>query len=368
MAIDRGLGIDLATELAELHRVAETELLRLTARRLARGLDAPEWAQRKLAELSAYRRDVSGLLERLQSARTGLAARTLARAWVRGGEAASVELRGLGIEAAPVKNAPALAVITQSLVTLMQGTNLPVLRWALDAFRAVVAPLAGTVLAGALTRRQASERAWNKLIDQGVTAFRDRSGRKWSLSAYVEMATRSAVVQATVEAHTATLVANGVELVQVSNAPQECIMCRPWEGKVLTLTGGPGARTVRVEHATDDGRFISVRVAGSLTEAVAAGLFHPNCRHRVVAYLPGVTKPLTHTADPKGDEARQELRRLERGVRRWKMREAGALTPEARAEAKKKVRQWQSAIAAHTGRTGLIRQRARERLPTRTGQ
>jgi hypothetical protein len=84
-----------------------------------------------------------------------------------------------------------------------------------------------------------------------------------------------------------------------------------------------------------------------------------------VAYLPGVTKPLHDTANPKGDAARQELRRLERGVRKWKMREAGALTPEASTSAKKKVREWQSAIALHTERTGLLRQRQREQLPKR---
>ncbi|MEO3860883.1 phage minor capsid protein [Acrocarpospora sp. B8E8] len=64
-------------------------------------------------------------------------------------------------------------------------------------------------------------------------------------------------------------------------------------------------------------------------------------------YLPGVTKAPTKTADPEGDRARQRQRAIERKIRQYKERELAALTPEAKAAAKVKVKQWQSIMRDH---------------------
>lgn len=122
--------------------------------------------------------------------------------------------------------------------------------------------------------------------------------------------------------------------------------CRPWEGKVLSLSGAP--------------RLDGVPVAGTLDQAQASGLLHPGCRHTIGAYLPGFTKLPTDTADPDGYEDRQHLRYLERGVRAWKRREAVALDPQAKAHARAKVRQWQARIREHVEETGTKRQPFRE--------
>ncbi|WP_229880214.1 phage minor capsid protein, partial [Streptomyces echinoruber] len=144
-----------------------------------------------------------------------------------------------------------------------------------------------------------------------------------------------------------TLTEHGVDLVVVSDAPRECPLCRPWEGRVLTISGPPGARTVEIEHAIEDGRMVPVRVAGSLDEARAAGLQHPNCRHSVSAYTPGITRVEAATSDPDGYRAGQRQREIERHVRKWKRREAAALTPEAQRAARAKVRAWQAAMRDH---------------------
>lgn len=122
--------------------------------------------------------------------------------------------------------------------------------------------------------------------------------------------------------------------------------CRPWEGKVLSLSGAP--------------RMDGVDVAGTLDQARAAGFLHPGCRHTIGAYLPGFTKLPTDTADPQGYADRQRLRYLERGVRAWKRREAVALDPQAKAHARAKVREWQKRIREHVEETGTKRQPFRE--------
>jgi hypothetical protein len=154
--------------------------------------------------------------------------------------------------------------------------------------------------------------------------------------------------------------AAGLDLVIISDAPQECERCRPWEGKVLSRTGATVGATLATDVLT--GRPQRVHVAGSLATARAAGLWHPNCRHSASAYLPGVTSVPTHTADPQGDQDRQHLRYLERGVRAWKRRVAVTLDEQARRRADAKVRQWQAAIRAHVEATTAKRQPARERI------
>jgi hypothetical protein len=108
---------------------------------------------------------------------------------------------------------------------------------------------------------------------------------------------------------------------------------------------------------------VPVRVAGSLEEARAAGLYHPNCRHSLRPFLPGVTRPDPLAAGPRGAtyEDTQEQRRLERQVRAWRRREAVALDDRARRNAAASVRATQASLAALTASTGLRRQRARER-------
>ena len=71
---------------------------------------------------------------------------------------------------------------------------------------------------------------------------------------------------------------------------------------------------------------------------------------------------MTHTGDPEDDAARQEQRRLERGIREWKRVEAAALDDLARARARAKVRDWQGRLTTHVDDNDLKRQRHREQI------
>jgi len=145
-----------------------------------------------------------------------------------------------------------------------------------------------------------------------------------------------------VQGHVDKLIENGLDLVIVSNAPQECNLCRPWEGKVLSLKGSPDYPL--------------------MSDAVGKGLFHPNCRHSTSLYQPGITKAPTNTEDPQGDKDRQDLRTMERRVREWKRREAAALTPTDTLKAKGQVRAYQAKIRSHVSTTTAKRQPGRELL------
>ncbi|MET7811775.1 phage minor capsid protein [Streptomyces sp. NPDC005395] len=368
MPIHPGMVEPLAERTRDLYADAEERLLGIIARQLAAGLDAPGWIEAKLAAVQPLRRAAQGIVDELGRATRLEVFDAVAEAYNVGHRAAVAELGALSDDARALvdertPNAQAVDRLAAEAVDVVTATHRSILRAVVDTFRAVIASVAATPLLGIGTRRQATQDAMRAFADRGIRAFVDRAGRRWQLSSYAEMAVRTATARATTEAHMRTLADAGVELVVVSDAPRECPLCRPWEGRVLTISGPAGARTVEAEHATEDGRMVPVRVAGSLDEARAAGFQHPNCRHSLSLYSPGLTRIEQARSDPDGYEAGQRQREIERSIRKWKRREAASVTPEAKRLARAKVRQWQTTMRDHlAAHPDLRRNRTREQV------
>ncbi|MFI5993157.1 phage minor capsid protein [Streptomyces sp. NPDC051362] len=342
---------DLAAGTRDLYAAAEERLLGIIARQLAEGLDAPGWAERKLSAVQAMRRASQGVVDELGKAVTLEVFDVVAQAYNTGHRAAVAELGALSDASRRLvddltPNAQAVDRLAAETVDLLTDRHRSILRNVEDQYRGIVAEVTATPLLGTGTRREATQDAMRRFADTGIRSFTDRAGRRWQLTSYAEMAVRTSVGRAATEAHMRTLGTAGVDLVTVSNAPRECPLCRPWEGKVLSISAG-GERTIEVEHATEDGRMVTVHVAGSLDEARRAGLQHPNCRHSVSAYTPDITRTDTAEPDPEGYEAGQRQRAIERNIRKHKNRAAAATTPEAKRAANAKVRQWQGNMRDH---------------------
>lgn len=348
MPVSPSLAENLAADTVAHYAAAERALLELIARHLARGLDSPDWATDRLAQVQQIRRGIQRIIARLDADASVSVAAAVTTAWGRGGAAAVAELGAAGLGDLPdLPGQAAVDRLVEDTLTRLRGTYLRVARAVDDMYRRIITRVSAQVLLGGATRVQAAQRALDELAGRGITGFVDTAGRSWELASYVEMAVRSTAARAAVDAHSGRLVAAGHDLVIVSDAPQECTLCRPYEGKVLSLTGVSLGRE---------------GVAGTLAVARAAGLYHPGCRHSHSLYLPGVTKPMHGTADPDGDRARQQLRYLERQVRAWKRREVVALDDAAGKAARARVRAYQARIRAHVATTTAKRQPRRERI------
>lgn len=365
----------LAATTADLYGDVERRLLELCARQLAIGQEAPGWAVAKLAAVAPLRRAADMLLDTLAGGVDEEVRHVVAEAYESGRHSALAELGVLGDDdrrtvAERTPQAQAVDRLAAETIETVTATHRGILRAVEDGYRQVVAEVTAAPLLGTDTRRQATQQAMSRFADRGVSSFRDRAGRRWSMTTYAEMAVRTSVGRAATEAHMTTLAAAGVDLVVVSSSPRECPLCRPWERQVLSIGGPSGARTVDVEHAVDDGRMIRVDVAGSLDEARAAGLQHPNCRHSVSSYTPGITRTEDAESDPAGYEAGQKQRAIERKIRKFKNKAAASTTPEGKRAAEAKVRQWQGAMRSHlAAHPDLRRLRHREQpgasnLPT----
>ncbi|MGW7198464.1 phage minor capsid protein [Streptomyces chryseus] len=359
MPVSPALAEDLAHEVKGLYESAESALLERLAAALEADIDSPRWAELKLAAVGDLRSAVEEISAALQQDADGAIARALITAYNRGRQAAIAEMGALDIGRGlfarrTVPNAPAVDRLAASMAQDTRPLHTRITRAVMDGFRRIVARATGTVLLGTTTRRQASQRALDEFADRGITGFVDRAGRSWNLASYAEMAVRSVTARAAIEGHIDALTEIGTTLVIVSDSPLECPLCAPWEGEILAINGQSGPHTLRMAHAIQPTALlartqtVAVHVAGSLPEARAAGLFHPNCRHSLSIYLPGVTTRPQAPPTPGTTYAdTQRQREIERHIRRWKRRQAASMSEAAFRKAGAKVRAWQAEMREH---------------------
>ena len=303
---------------------------------------------------------VQAALDRAAEAGQGMAERDLA-----GRLANHPETLGV-----PVTNVRALEVIASDLHRVLADLPALALRNAFDSYQQIISTPAALNATGVLTRRKATQDALNGFAARGIDGFTDKAGRTWHIDTYAEMATRTGAAHALRTAYEGELIARGEDLVIVTGNTYTCRLCAPWQDKVLSLTGLYPAGTHRLPSAVGDG-YVTVHVAGTLEEARAAGLHHPNCTHSEGLYLPGATviEPGTMgVRDAETYDASQKQRALEREIRKQKRLLVAAITGEAESKARAAIRGYQAQIrellAEHPK---LQRKRYREAVPKPSG-
>ncbi|MBB5081367.1 phage minor capsid protein [Nonomuraea endophytica] len=314
-AIEQAL--EQAKLVARMYAEAEQLLAEKIAKRATGGddeQDAGRWQEGRFAEIGQLRKEAQQIIKRLESVAKKAAEKAVLQSWADGMDSAVVaalsqvhddkvrkrldqvlrDARKLGAKKL-INPGQGVNELARQTVEKLSAVHLSALRVVDDIYRKVVADTAGQVLTGARTRKEAARDALKRLTP--VAPFRDKSGRQWRMSTYVEMAMRTATARAAVDGHLAVMQDAGIDLVIVSTTPWNCEKCDPWEGKVLTQSGAAGK--ISVEHALEDGVQVEVEVAATVSGARIAGLFHPQCRHSLSAYLPGVTTvPAKPTAPP----------------------------------------------------------------------
>lgn len=97
-----------------------------------------------------------------------------------------------------------------------------------------------------LTREQpeavASGRMRKRLEDEGITAFVDKSGRKWDLTTYSNMVVRTSAAEAQAQATVNAMLSRGLDLVDVVHTERHhesttSAICKEYEDKTFSLTG-----------------------------------------------------------------------------------------------------------------------------------
>lgn len=246
----------------------------------------------------------------------------------------------------PVSSVRALEVIASDLHRVLADLPTIALRNAFDSYQQIISTPAVLNATGVLTRRKATQDALNGFAARGIDGFTDKAGRTWHIDTYAEMATRTGAANALRTAYEGELIARGEDLVIVTGNTYTCRLCSPWQDKVLSLTGLYPRGAHRLPSAVGDG-YVTVHVAGTMEEARAAGLHHPNCTHSEGLYLPGATviEPGTMgVRDAETYDASQKQRALEREIRKQKRLLVAAITGEAESKARAAIRGYQAQI------------------------
>ena len=162
-----------------------------------------------------------------------------------------------------------------------------------------------------------------QLRREGVTAFTDKAGRKWSLHTYCSMVTRTTSRQAEISA---VLSADPEhDLYKISSHGTTCALCAPYEGRVYSRSG------TNPDFPPLSDAFGKVDPAGPNNLANTYLNIHPSCQHVLLAWTPAGRTPEEiqkikdfsnpkknpYSMDPRSERQIKAYREKEAARRRW---------------------------------------------------
>jgi hypothetical protein len=224
------------------------------------------------------------------------------------------------------------------------------LRMTDDVYRQTIQRTALLMSTGSVTLPQAVDMATKEFLSKGLTCVRYADGRRVNIADYAQTALRTASTRSKLQGEAERRKAIGIDAVYVSQYGACSDTCLPWQGRVYVddvFADFTGERHSARGHSADGDWY------PLLSEAVNAGLFHPNCRHTLTTYFKGMDLPPLMDAEKikRISRLEQKQRTLKREVRRLGRLSEGAVDPgtakryrSQRAAAQKVLREF---ISAH---------------------
>lgn len=322
------------------------------------GMDWPAWQADKLRQLEGYRRGNAAIMAEEIPAMDEEIEELIRSEYTAGVQQTEAELRVLGQPTQTgVLNVTRLDVIIDDTRDRLHTAETASLRMMDDVYRRTIHGAELAAATGALTPRQAIDMATKDFLDAGINCIQYSDGRRVNIASYAEMAVRSALLRSYLQGEAEKRSALGIDTVLVSQYGACSDTCLPWQGKVYIddVWGGWDG-----ERRGDMGRSRNGKWYMLLSVAVAAGLFHPNCRHSVAAWVEGVSKrpPLMDaTKVREASRLEQGQRAIERRVVRYKRLAEGSGDPDNARKYQRRVRQAQAQLRQYIADHGDVLRR-----------
>lgn len=221
--------------------------------------------------------------------------------------------------------------LIEAVDTDFEKANTAVLRRMDDVYRQTIFKAQVHYNTGTVSLDQAIDMATKDFLAKGIDAITYADGKKVNIASYAEMALRTANHRAYLMAEGKKRQEMGLYLVVVSAHATACEYCIPWQGKIIIddVYGG-GSKEVGDYPL--------------LSEAMEANFLHPQCRHNLSTYFPGITT-LPKVPDMEGVEENykreQQQRHIERQIRRYKRLVEGSIDKNNIKKYQDKVKEWQ---------------------------
>ena len=158
----------------------------------------------------------------------------------------------------------------------MKTAQTAVLRYANDQYRRIIFQSQVAASSGALTYEKAVDMATSDFLKKGINCITYSNGAVHNIVSYADMAVRTASKRAYLMGEGQKRQEWGVSTVILNKRFNACPLCMPFEGKVLIDDVWSGG-------SAKDGPY------PLMSSAMAAGLYHPNCKDKHSTYFEGIS-------------------------------------------------------------------------------
>lgn len=169
-----------------------------------------------------------------------------------------------------------LEALIKATTNDMQQAETAVLRMANDQYRKAIFNAQVYANSGAGTYEKAVDMATRDMLSRGLNCVEYANGARHTLADYADMAIRTASKRAYLQGEGEKRQEWGITTVIVNKRGNPCPKCLPFVGKVLIDDVWSGGKK-------SDGLY------PLMSQAIAAGLYHPRCKDSHTTYFPGIS-------------------------------------------------------------------------------
>lgn len=284
------------------HRVEETK----------EGFQWEQWQAKQLAGLEEYRRKHKGKLEERYEAINSKMRMAILQANAQGKMAQEKKIleairKGAKLHRATDKlqgeffrvNDRKMNALLDAVESDMKRAESAILRMHDDKTRRAIFNAQVYANSGAGTYEKAVDMAVKDYASAGINCVRYKDGKQVNIKFYARMALKTAGLRAYLTGEGAKRQEWGIHTVIINKRGNPCPLCLPWVGKVMiddVWSGGTAAEAKKMGYPL-------------ISQAMDAGLYHPNCRDSHTTYFPGISTP------PDRKWKKSELAAVEKNVK-----------------------------------------------------
>lgn len=347
-----------AYDIGEAFQIIEEEMIASMSRNLKRhlktekeeGLNYSMWQAEQLAALSNFRKDNKKHFSKYFSTINKQIGDVLKKANESGQmeqektilEAIRDGLKVYNYEGAKSVRAQFFKINDRKMNALIKATKsdmakaeTAMLRMANDQYRKVIFNSEVYYNSGAGTLAQCVDMATKDFLSKGITCVEYANGARVGIDAYSRMALRTAQTRAYLQGEATKRDEWGINTVIVNRRGVACPKCLQWVGKIF------------YDDVWGSSPIPDPPKYPRLSEAIAGGLYHPNCKDVHTTYFEDISSPPKPMTQKEVDEANrvyaleQEQRYNERQIRKYKRLAEGSTDPKNVLKYREKLDYWQ---------------------------
>jgi Phage minor capsid protein 2. len=182
----------------------------------------------------------------------------------------------------------------------MRKAEAAILRKHNDEYRKIIFDAQVYANSGAGTYEKAVDMAVKDYAANGINCIKYSNGRQVNIKDYADMALRTAGKRAYLAGEGEKRQEWGIHTVIMNKRGNPCPKCLPWVGRVLIDDVWSGG-------TAEEGREMGYPL---MSQAMAAGLYHPRCKDSHSTYFEGISRP------PQKKWTKEELAEIERNYKR----------------------------------------------------